>query len=153
MQAEQKLEVDCLCKSYRKKEALKEAGFTLQNGIYGLLGENGAGKSTLMRLIATVDFPTSGEIRYGGNNIFSMGEEYRELIGYMPQDYSVYAGFTAKDFLEYMGVLKGISEAKLKVKIPEVLAFVNLSDAADKKVRTFFRRHEAEDWDCTGNHQ
>ncbi|MCI9446702.1 MAG: ABC transporter ATP-binding protein [Lachnospiraceae bacterium] len=137
MQAEQKLEVDCLCKSYRKKEALKEAGFTLQNGIYGLLGENGAGKSTLMRLIATVDFPTSGEIRYGGNNIFSMGEEYRELIGYMPQDYSVYAGFTAKDFLEYMGVLKGISEAKLKVKIPEVLAFVNLSDAADKKVRTF----------------
>lgn len=137
MYADLKLQVDHLCKFYRKKEALKEASFTLQNGIYGLLGENGAGKSTLMRMLATVDLPTSGEIRYGRNNIFSMDEEYRNLIGYMPQDYSVYAGFTAKDFLEYMGVLKGIPEAELKVKIPEVLAFVNLSDSANKKVKTF----------------
>lgn len=90
-----------------------------------------------MRMMATVDFPTKGNIRYGGKDIFGMDEGYRSLIGYMPQDYSVYPGFTAKDFLEYMGVLKGIPETKLKHRIMEVLEFVNLSEAADRKVKTF----------------
>lgn len=137
MRSEQELQVEHLCKSYRKKEALKDANFILQNGIYGLLGENGAGKSTLMRMLVTVNFPTSGQIRYDGTDILAMGDKYRDLIGYMPQDYRVYPGFTAKDFLEYMGVLKGIPKAELKEKIREVLAFVNLSEVADKKVRTF----------------
>jgi ABC-type multidrug transport system ATPase subunit len=131
------LQVEHLCKSYRKKEALQDVSFTLQRGIYGLLGENGAGKSTLMRMMATVDFPTKGNIWYDGKDIFGMDEEYRSLIGYMPQDYSVYPGFTARDFLEYMGVLKGIPEANLKDRIMEVLEFVNLSEVADKKVKTF----------------
>lgn len=132
-----KLQVEHLCKSYRKKEALRDVSFTLQKGVYGLLGENGAGKSTLMRMMATVDFPTKGEIRYEGKSIYAMDEEYRGLIGYMPQNYSVYPGFTARDFLQYMGTLKGVPEEKLKSRIGEVLDFVNLSDVADKKVKTF----------------
>lgn len=132
-----KLQIEHLYKSYKKKDALQDVSFTLQRGIYGLLGENGAGKSTLMRLMATVDLPTKGSIRYNGMDIFEMDEEYRNLIGYMPQDYSVYAGFTARGFLEYMGVLKGIPNRKLKERIREVLEFVNLSEAADKKVKTF----------------
>lgn len=131
------LQVEHLCKSYRKKEALRDVSFTLQKGVYGLLGENGAGKSTLMRMMATVDFPTKGEIRYEGKSIYAMDEEYRGLIGYMPQNYSVYPGFTARDFLQYMGTLKGVPEKKLKSRIGEVLDFVNLSDVADKKVKTF----------------
>lgn len=102
-----------------------------------MLGENGAGKSTLMRILATVDFPAKGTISYDDIDIFDMDETYRSMIGYMPQDYSVYPGFTARDFLNYMGALKGISEAKLKVRIPEVLEFVNLSEFSDKKVNTF----------------
>ena len=66
-----------------------------------------------------------------------MDEGYRSLIGYMPQNYSVYPGFTARDFLEYMGVLKGVPKEKLKHRINEVLEFVNLSDVAEKKVKTF----------------
>lgn len=131
------LQVEHLCKSYRKKEALRDVSFTLQKGVYGLLGENGAGKSTLMRMMATVDFPTKGEIRYEGKSIYAMDEEYRGLIGYMPQNYSVYPGFTARDFLQYMGTLKGVPGKKLKSRIEEVLNFVNLSDVADKKVKTF----------------
>lgn len=129
--------VEHLYKYYRRKEALRDVSFTLHKGTYGLLGENGAGKSTLMRIMATVDFPTKGEIRYNGKDIFQMEEEYRGLIGYMPQNFNVYPGFTAKDFLEYMGVLKGIAKEKLKTRIEEVLEFVNLSDAAGKKVKTF----------------
>ena len=131
------LQIEHLFKTYRKKEALHDVSFTLRKGIYGLLGENGAGKSTLMRMLATVDFPTKGRICYDKREIFAMDETYRSLIGYMPQDYSVYPGFTATDFLEYMGVLKGIPQKKLKDRISEVLEFVNLSDAADKRVKTF----------------
>lgn len=137
MESNMELQVEHLCKSYGKKEALQDVSFTLRKGIYGLLGENGAGKSTLMRMMATVDFPTKGNIWYGGKDIFGMDEGCRSLIGYMPQDYSVYPGFTAKDFLEYMGVLKGIPRTKLKDRIMEILEFVNLSEAADKKVKTF----------------
>ena len=137
MEIRLELQVEHLCKSYRKKEALKDVNFKMEQGIYGLLGENGAGKSTLMRILTTVDFPTSGRVLYGGKNITEMDEDYRNLVGYMPQDYSVYPGFTATDFLAYMGTLKGIPDAKLKVRIQEVLEFVNLSDVADKKVRTF----------------
>lgn len=131
------LTVENLYRSYGKKEALTDVNFTLNNGTYGLLGENGAGKSTLMRILSTVDFPTKGQVFYDEKDIFLLDEEYRNLIGYMPQDYSVYPGFTAKDFLEYMGALKGISKEKLKKKIPEVLEFVNLSELGKKKVRTF----------------
>ena len=131
------LQAEHLCKSYRKKEALKDINFKLEQGVYGLLGENGAGKSTLMRILTTVDFPTSGSVLYKGKNITEMNEDYRDLIGYMPQDYSVYPGFTAIGFLNYMGTLKGIPKDELKIKIPEVLEFVNLSDVANKKVRTF----------------
>ncbi len=137
MESRMELQVEHLCKSYRKKEALKDVNFKLEQGVYGLLGENGAGKSTLMRILTTVDFPTSGSILYGGKNIAEMDEDYRDLIGYMPQDYSVYPSFTATDFLFYMGTLKGIPDDKLKIKIPEVLEFVNLSDVANKKVKTF----------------
>lgn len=132
------LQVKHLCKFYnRRKEALRDINFTLHKGTYGLLGENGAGKSTLMRIMTTVDFPTKGEINYDGENIFSMDEKYRSLIGYMPQNYGVYPSFTARDFLEYMGALKGVSKEKLTSRIEEVLDFVNLSDVADKKVKTF----------------
>ena len=137
MESGMELQVEHLCKSYRKKEALKEVNFKLEQGVYGLLGENGAGKSTLMRILTTVDFPTGGRVLYNGKNIKQMDEDYRDLVGYMPQDYSVYPGFTATDFLNYVGTLKGIPADKLKAKIPEVLEFVNLSDVANKKVRTF----------------
>ena len=131
------LQVEHLFRSYRKKEALRDVNFRLKKGTYGLLGENGAGKSTLMRIMSTVDFPTKGKIQYDGNDVFLMDEEYRSLIGYMPQNYSVYPSFTARDFLEYMGVLKGIPKEKLKSRIDEVLEFVNLSDVAGKRGKTF----------------
>lgn len=137
MEFRMELQAEHLSKSYRKKEALKDVNFKLEQGVYGLLGENGAGKSTLMRILTTVDFPTSGNVLYGGKNIAEMDEDYRDLVGYMPQDYSVYPSFTAMDFLAYMGTLKGIPADKLKARIPEALEFVNLSDAANKKVRTF----------------
>lgn len=131
------LKIEHLYKNYKKKEALKDVNFVLKKGAYGLLGDNGAGKSTLMRILTSVDIASKGRILYEGTDILSLGENYRDLIGYMPQDYNVYSSFTANDFLEYMGVLKGLSKDKLKKRISEVLEFVNLADMANMKVKHF----------------
>ncbi|MGL4656478.1 MAG: ABC transporter ATP-binding protein [Sarcina sp.] len=124
-------------KNYGSKEVLKNINLTMKEGTYGFLGENGAGKSTLMRIITTVDFATRGEITFNGEEIIKLDEKYRDIIGYMPQDYNVYSSFTAYEFLEYMGALKGIERRVLKEKIPEILKFVNLAHVANKKVSTF----------------
>lgn len=131
------LKVENLYKAYRGKEALKNINLSLGKGTYGLLGENGAGKSTLMRILTTVDFQTKGRVTYNGNEIVKLDEEYRDLLGYMPQEYNVFPSFTVKEFLEYMGALKGIPKEVLKKKIPEVLEFVNLQHVENKKVKTF----------------
>ncbi|MEF9952883.1 MAG: ABC transporter ATP-binding protein [Clostridium sp.] len=131
------LSIEGLHKSYGSKKALNDINIKMNSGIYGLLGENGAGKSTLMRIITTVDIQSSGKIMYNGEDIIKLNDKYRGLIGYMPQDYSVFKSFTAKDFLEYMGALKNLSQSELNKKIPEVLEFVNLSQVANKKISKF----------------
>ncbi|RDY26277.1 ABC transporter ATP-binding protein [Romboutsia weinsteinii] len=131
------LKIEDLYKSYRNKEALKNINITMKSGTYGLLGENGAGKSTLMRILTTIDFQTKGSVTFDGEDIVKLDEKYREIIGYMPQDYNVFPSFTAKEFLEYMGTLKGIEKDKLDKRILEVLKFVNLEDVANKKVKSF----------------
>ena len=131
------LKIESLSKKFGKKEALSDVNMELDSGIYGLLGDNGAGKSTLMRLLVGVDTPTRGHILYEGEDISQLKEKYRGLLGYMPQEFTVFPGFTAGEFLTYMGALKGLSKRELKEKIPRVLAFVNLEDVKDKKVSTF----------------
>lgn len=131
------LKVDGLSKSFGKKHALKDVSISMQTGTYGLLGENGAGKSTLMKILATIDFPTKGNVSFDGENINQLDEKYRDILGYMPQDYSIFPNYTANDFLEYMGTLKGIQPKLLKKKMAEVLEFVNLSEVANKRAENF----------------
>ena len=131
------LEIKNLKKSYGKKVALKEFNYTFENGIYGLLGANGAGKSTLMNLITDNVKRDSGEILYDGKEILNMGNSYRELLGYMPQQQGFYENFSARMFLYYMAELKGIKKKEAKKQIEELLSLVNLSDVADKKIGGF----------------
>ena len=119
------LKIENVSKKFGKKVALSDVVLELETGIYGLLGDNGAGKSTLMRLLVGVDKPTSGRIFYEGKDISQLKEAYRSLLGYMPQEFAVFPGFTAGEFLTYMGALKGLSKGELKDKIPRDLAFVN----------------------------
>ena len=131
------LKIEELYKSYGSRGVLKKINIKMNAGTYGLLGENGAGKSTLMRILTTVDFQTKGKVTFDGKEIVKLDEMYRGIIGYMPQDYNVYPSFTAYEFLDYMGALKGIEKSILKKKIPEILEFVNLAHVANKKVSTF----------------
>lgn len=131
------VELKDIGKNYGKKVALKSVNLQIPEGIYGILGNNGAGKTTLLRMITNVMKPSTGEILWNGNNIMSIQDAYRDEIGYVPQEFSVHSAYTAKDFLSYIGALKGLRNQELKTRIEEVLDFVNLSDVADKKVYSF----------------
>ena len=107
------------------------------SGVYGLLGQNGAGKTTLMRLFCTVQEPTSGKILLDGKPVREMGEEYRSLLGYLPQHFGYYPDFTALDFLLYMAAVKGLPDRAAKKRARELLEAVGLAGESRRKVKTF----------------
>jgi ABC-2 type transport system ATP-binding protein len=127
--------VDRLTKQYKNKIAVDRISLTLNNGVYGLLGANGSGKTTLMRMLCGVLKPTSGEVKFNGIDVSE--EEYRDALGYLPQDFGYYPEFTAYDFLLYMASLKGLTKQRAKEKSKELLELVSLSDVAKKKIKTF----------------
>ncbi|RDC48920.1 ATP-binding cassette domain-containing protein, partial [Acinetobacter sp. RIT592] len=120
-------------KSFKDKIAVNNFNVTLNNGIYGLLGPNGAGKTSLMRIIADVSNATSGEVYLNGKSKSELGADYRSLLGYLPQDVGFYKTFTAQNFLEYVSTLKGLEKEYSKVKIDELLKFVNLEKDRNRK--------------------
>jgi ABC-2 type transport system ATP-binding protein len=130
-----KLTVDRITKQYKNKIAVDRMSFELTQGVTGLLGANGAGKTTLMRMMCGILNPTSGEINADGIAVNT--ENYRALLGYLPQDFGYYPEFSAREFLEYMAALKGLEKKEAKDKISELLELVGLSDVAKKKMKTF----------------
>ena len=132
-----KLEMINVTKSYKHKNANENINLVLESGVYGLLGPNCAGKSTLMKQIVTVTNPTSGKILYNGKDIKSLDDEYRAIVGYLPQDFDAYKNFKAKDFLMYMAALKGMDKETSKKRVDELLKLVGLSEVSNKLVSKF----------------
>ncbi|POP34760.1 ABC transporter ATP-binding protein [Lactonifactor longoviformis] len=131
------LQIKNLTKEFKDMKAVNHVSFTMDRGVYGLLGVNGAGKTTLMRMICTLLNPTSGTILWGGRDIFSMGEEYRRVIGYLPQDFGYYPEFTPEDYLRYISALKGIKPVAAKRRIEDLLRQVGLENVRKKKIKKF----------------
>ena len=131
------LTLDKLTRQYKDKMAVNMFNVTLTPGIYGLLGANGAGKTTLMRMVCGVLNPTSGKVSLDGKDINSMGENYRDLLGYLPQNFGYYPVFTAMDYLLYVAALKGLTASAAKVRANELLELVSLGTVAKKKIKTF----------------
>lgn len=129
------LTFDRVTKQFKNKIAVDRVSLSLQKGVYGLLGANGAGKTTLMRMMCGVLKPDSGEIRLGDLGVEE--EDYRDKLGYLPQQFGYYPEFTGEDFLMYMAALKGISKRQAKERTAELLDTVNLTDVAKKKIRTY----------------
>lgn len=123
-----KLIINHVTKAYGKKVALNDCSLHLERGVIGLLGPNGAGKSTLMRMLATIEQPTSGNIIWNGVNIQDDPQELRAELGYLPQDFGVYPNMNAVEFLEYMAALKGLSMRSAKKRIRELLDALNLTN-------------------------
>ena len=129
------LTADRLTKQYKNKIAVDRMSFTLTEGVTGLLGSNGAGKTTLMRLLCGILVPTSGTVACDGMDVSS--EEYRDILGYLPQEFGYYPEFTGRDFLLYMAAVKGLPKSDALRKTEELIELAGLGPAARKKVRTY----------------
>jgi ABC-type multidrug transport system ATPase subunit len=113
---------------------------TVPGGILGLLGANGAGKTTLMRLLTGLIRPDSGRIAVGGHDMATTDGRLavQRVLGYLPQDLGVYPDLTARQFLDYVALLKGLDDRPYRRRrVGELLELVNVADAADRKLRGF----------------
>ncbi len=131
-----KLELIDLTREFGRFTAVDHLNVSVTNGVYGLLGINGAGKTTLMRMICTLLKPTRGQILCNGRDIFEMDSTYRNLLGYLPQDFGFYPEFTVAEYLNYIAAIKGLRPGAAKRRIRELLAQVGLTKAANKKMKT-----------------
>lgn len=129
--------INNLSKSFGDYSVLEDINLELKNGVYGLLAPNGEGKTTLIKMLTTLIFPDKGEILYNGTSIISLDEEYRDILGYLPQNFGYYKNYSPKQFLLYLAALKGIEEKNAKVKVEEVLKLVALENVINKKMRKF----------------
>ena len=131
------LTLNNVSKNFGKFTAVDNISLNMDNGLYALLAPNGAGKTTIIKMITTLLNPTEGEILYDGVNIKTMGAAYRELLGYLPQDFGYYKNNTPKQYLSYLAALKGVPKKETAEKIDYLLEMVGLSENADKKMRKF----------------
>lgn len=128
------LTIDRLTKQYKNKIAVDRLSFSLTRGVTGLLGANGAGKTTLIRMLCGVPVPTGGEITYDGISVSD--ERYRNVLGYLPQEFGYYPEFTGKDFLVYFAALKVFTKKAAESRANELLELVGLSEVGKKKMKT-----------------
>lgn len=131
------LSVEHVTKRYGTFTALEDISLTFTPGVYGLLGPNGAGKTTLMKMLATLLFPTKGEILWDGEDILALGADYRGLMGYLPQQFGYYPNYTPRQFLWYVAALQCIPKRKAEERISRLLELVGLGADGDRKLKKF----------------
>lgn len=129
-----KIRIEGLNQYYGKKQALKDVNLTIETGMFGLLGRNGAGKTTLMKVLATLLPKSEGNVNICGKDVEDAAS-IRKIVGYLPQEFSMYANMTVYEAMDYLGVLSGLSRTQRRQRIPRLLRKVNLQDDQKKKVR------------------
>jgi ABC-type multidrug transport system ATPase subunit len=135
------IEVNHLTKVYRGNvRALNDLSLVIPRGMFRLLGPNGAGKTTLMRILAGILRPTDGTLQIGQyNGINEQGRRaIQQTLGYLPQDLGMYPDLSAYEFLDYVGILKGLKDRhQRQQRVEQLLEMVALSNVARRKVKTF----------------
>jgi len=131
------LRIQHLSKTYPNGvKALDDISLTIGRGMFGLLGPNGAGKSTLMRTLATLQEVDGGSVELGEIDVLRDKVEVRRRLGYLPQEFGVYARISAYDMLEHIAVLKGIRTRRRQV-VEDLLRRVNLWEVRKKALGGF----------------
>ena len=133
------LRIENLSKTYANGvRALDNVSLLIRAGMYGLLGPNGAGKSTLMRTLATLQEPDSGSAQLGDIDMLGQKDKVRCQLGYLPQEFAVYPRTSAEDMLDYIALLKGLTNAgERRDAVGWMLKRCNLYDDRKKALTGF----------------
>ncbi|GLF94617.1 ABC transporter ATP-binding protein [Streptomyces yaizuensis] len=122
---------------HRRTVALDGVDLDLGTGVHGLLGPNGAGKTSLIRVLATVAAPAAGRVELLGHDTADRRSlaRVRRRLGYLPQEFGHYPGFTVREFVAYIAWLKEMPPAAIPAAVERAVERVGLADRADTKVR------------------
>lgn len=135
------IEINHLTKTYKGSvHALRGISLNISSGMFGLLGPNGAGKTTFMRILAGLLRPTGGSVKIFGQDVTTHAgkQAVKSMLGYLPQELGLYPNLSAREFLDYIGILKGITDRQARrAQMEELLELVRLADVADRKIKTF----------------
>jgi ABC-2 type transport system ATP-binding protein len=136
------IEIARLTKTYggggRAVTALSGVDLSIQAGMFGLLGPNGAGKTTLMRILAGVVNPSGGSVHIAAHDMSSEGGKHavKAMLGYLPQELGMYPDLTARQFVDYMAILKGLDDPRARRRrVGAALETVGLGQAVDRKIK------------------
>lgn len=130
-----KLEFKNVTKRYGEVKAVNKVNCVMEKGIYGLLGVNGAGKTTLMRMLCTIIGPSEGKILWNGEDIWKLGTAYREILGYLPQEFGYYPDLTVYDYMMYISSIKGLKMPFARKKAKQLLKQVGMEKFSKRKMK------------------
>jgi ABC-2 type transport system ATP-binding protein len=135
------IEIENLSKTYGKDvHALHGINLGIGAGMFGLVGPNGAGKTTLMRILAGLLRPSSGSVKVFGHDMTTaQGKQAtKAILGYLPQELGYYPNLTGREFLDYIGILKGVTDGNVRKKqVNDLLELVRLTDVANRRLKTY----------------
>lgn len=124
-------------KRYGETRVLDGLDLEFGSGVYGLLAPNGAGKTTLLKMLAGLLPPTEGEILYDGHPLAALDEQYREVLGYLPQRFGYYPNDTPLKYMQYLAAIKGMDRRESLKRSEELLDRVALGEVKRQKMKTF----------------
>ncbi|MFD4859252.1 ABC transporter ATP-binding protein [Streptomyces atratus] len=126
---------------HRRTAVLDAVDLDFAPGVHGLLGPNGAGKTSLIRVLATVAAPSGGQVELFGSEVGAKSGHrsraaVRRRLGYLPQEFGYYPGFTVREFVAYVAWLKEMDAAAVPAAVELAVARVGLADRIDARVKT-----------------
>lgn len=128
--------VQNLTKQFGSFTAVDNISFDVKKGeIFGFLGANGAGKTTVIRMLCGLSFPTRGEVKVAGFDLFNEAEKIKKTIGYMSQKFSLYEDLTVKENIRFYGGIYGLTDIEIKSKTDFMLQDLSINDRADTLVK------------------
>ena len=124
-----------LTRQFGKKLAVNRLNLQVPEGeFFGFLGPNGAGKSTTIKMLVGLLRPSGGTAHIGGIDVWKNPLEAKRQVGVLPEGMNLYERLSGREFVEFAGTMYGVSQADVRKRTEELMALMDLTDAADKLI-------------------
>ncbi len=131
------IKIKNLTKQFNKTKAVDDISFEFSSGqVVGFIGPNGAGKTTTMRIMATIENPTSGDIFFDEISAIQYPEKVRSIVGFMPDFLPGYRDMSVDDYIDFFARAFGIKSDRRRKVVDSIESFTNLIDIRDKSLES-----------------